>query len=68
MKFVLSREDKKRDDMKDMLINTICNLQSSIFWPCDEKKETETSWLENWVDFKGIRQQGKEVRSRCSMD
>ena len=35
-----------------LLINTICKLQAVLFWPCDEKKETETS-CDNWVDFKG---------------
>ena len=43
-----------------MLINTIFNLQAVFFWPCDEKKETET-FLRTGLILKK-RQQGKEAR------
>ena len=49
-----------------MLINTIFNLQGSIFWPCDEKKETETS-LRTGLILKE-KATGERSERRCSMD
>ena len=58
---ILREADRTRS-----LINRVRNRKATFFLTCREKRETRTSF-ENWKDFEGKRNRGKQNK-RCWMD
>ena len=57
----------EKDEATSLLINTICKLQAVFFWPCDEKKETETSCDNRREDIAWTKKVAKcKMSDRCT--